>query len=75
MNDVNLSDEAVHEMSKQELWQIGVEYLNWPVEVDEKLTKEEIHQKLLDAKYLRVGDTHGNTTTIIKMPLIKNDYF
>lgn len=72
MNDVNLSDEAVHEMNNQELWKIGVEYLNWPAEMDEELTKEEIHQKLLDAKYLKVGDMHDSTTIIIEGTL-KNE--
>lgn len=71
MNDVNLSDEAVHEMNKQELWKIGVEYLSWPVEIDEELTKGMIHQKLLDAKYSNVGDMHDSA--IIIKEALKNE--
>lgn len=55
-NEINLSDEAVSNMSKNELWKIGVEHFNWPINPEENLSKNLIHQKLLDAKYAAVGD-------------------
>ena len=56
MNDVNLTDEAVSKMTKEELWDIGVQHLNWPENDGDDLTKDEIHQKLLEGKYANFTD-------------------
>lgn len=59
LNNVDLSDKSVSSMSRSELWQIGIKHLGWPEETPSDVTKEEIHQKLLDAKYAKVGDMDG----------------
>ena len=56
LNNVDLSDKNVSSMSLNELWNIGVKYLDWPKDLPTDVTKEEIHQKLLNAKYAKVGD-------------------
>ncbi len=56
LNNINLSDEKVSTMSRDELWKIGVKHLGWPAELPRNITKDTIHQKLLDAKYAKVGD-------------------
>ena len=56
LNNIDLSDKSVSSMSRIDLWQIGVKHLGWPEDLPSEVTKEEIHQKLLDAKYFKVGD-------------------
>ena len=59
LNNVDLSDENVSSMSRDDLWEIGVKHLGWPKEIPNEITKEELHQKLLYAKYVKVGDMGG----------------
>lgn len=53
---LDLSDAAVAELSADELWALGVKHLGWSAARPEGMPKEEIHQLLLQAKYLEVGD-------------------
>lgn len=59
LNNIDLSDKAVSDMSRDDLWQIGVKHLGWPKELPSEVTKEDLHQNLLDAKYFKVGDMDG----------------
>lgn len=72
LNDIDLSDQAVSKMSKGELWQIGVENLNWPAQFDDNLSKGVIHQRLLDAKYVNVGD-FDKYIGLIEIPSMKKE--
>ena len=53
---VDLSDEAVTEMTLGQLWAVGVELLGWPHELPAEATKEGVHQRLLEIKLADVGD-------------------
>ena len=53
---VDLSDEAADGMSREELWSLGARLLAWPAEPPADVTKEEIHRRLLEAKYRDLGD-------------------
>lgn len=56
LRDLDLSDEHVAEMTRDELWRIGVEHLGWPRQAPDDADKAAVHQCLLDAKYEDVGD-------------------
>lgn len=71
LNDINLSDEKVSGMSREELWLLGVKYLGWPEDLPSDLSKEVIHQKLLDAKYAKVVDHQGYSGVIGPKELIE----
>jgi hypothetical protein len=53
---VDLSDEAAAGMSREELWALGASLLGWPEEAPPEITKEEVHGRLLEAKYRYIGD-------------------
>ena len=53
---LDLSDEAVAELTVEELWELGVRHLAWPPERPAGATKNELHQRLLEGKYRDVGD-------------------
>ena len=54
--EVDLSDDRVRDLSPQQLWNLGVERLGWPRDRPANLSKDELHHRLLDAKYRHVGD-------------------
>lgn len=43
-------------MTRDDLWRIGVERLDWPQQMPDDADKAAIHQRLLEAKYEGVGD-------------------
>ena len=54
--DLDLSDEHVTKMTRDDLWRIGVERLGWPQQMPDDADKAAIHRRLLEAKYEGVGD-------------------
>jgi hypothetical protein len=54
--DVDLSEAAAAGMSREELWALGARLLAWPAELPADVTKEEVHRRLLEAKYRDLGD-------------------
>ena len=51
----DLSDDVVAQMTLVELWQLGVNALNWPTEIPAGTEKSDVHDRLLEAKYHEVG--------------------
>lgn len=55
LRDEDLSDERVAGMELEDLWQLGVDALEWPAERPLGSTKSAVHQRLLDEKYRGAG--------------------
>ncbi len=54
---MDLSEDAVAAMSLEELWQIGVDHLNWPAEMPAGTRKADVHERLVEARFHDIEDT------------------
>ena len=53
---VDLSEYAVDQMTHDELWSLGLEFLRWPEDRPESAVKAETSARLIAAKFHQVGD-------------------